>query len=95
MSYDLINLHFSIIGKSYRIGGDEFACIIPTQDTVIFEQACSDFDESIRKYNDNLYYSLGIALGSVIYDPAHDKTVKLMMHRADRNMYKAKNKIIS
>jgi diguanylate cyclase (GGDEF)-like protein len=94
-SYNLIDQHFGTIGKSYRIGGDEFACIIPTQDTVIFEQACSDFDESIKKYNDNLYYPLGIALGSVIYDPVHDKTVKLMMHRADTNMYKAKRSTIN
>ncbi len=95
MSYNLINQHFSIIGKSYRIGGDEFACIIPTQDTEVFEKACSNFDESIRKYNEKLYYPLGIALGSVIYDPLHDKTVKLMMHRADKNMYIAKRNTVN
>ena len=95
MSYNLINQHFSIIGKSYRIGGDEFAVIVPTQDSEIFETACLDFDESIKQYNEKLYYPLGIALGSVIYDPVHDKTVKLMMHRADTNMYIAKRNTIN
>lgn len=90
ISYDLIHKHFKHLGKTYRIGGDEFACIITDDKEVEFEKSCVLFHESIVEINKTIRYPIGIALGSVTYDPTLDTAVKKMMHRADTNMYEAK-----
>lgn len=90
ISYNLISKHFSHLGQSYRLGGDEFAIIILDDDACMFESACKVFTKSIATNNKYIHYPIGIALGSVTYDPNLDTSVKNMMHRADTNMYQAK-----
>jgi len=91
-AYELINKHFRHLGKTYRIGGDEFACIIVHDVYEEFKKSCDAFENSIVEENKRLTYPIGIALGSVTYDPERDTAVKTMMHRADVNMYEAKKK---
>jgi len=91
-AYELINKHFRHLGKTYRIGGDEFACIITHDVYEEFKKSCDAFENSIVEENKLLTYPIGIAFGSVTYDPELDTAVKTMMHRADVNMYEAKKK---
>lgn len=94
-TYELINSHFGDIGKTYRIGGDEFACIITNDAPESFQKSCEMFSSSIIEENKYTPYLFGISLGSVTYDPTHDTVVKKMMHRADVNMYRAKKESIN
>lgn len=91
-AYELITRHFCHLGKTYRIGGDEFACIIIEDVYETFKTSCELLENSIIEENMSLTYPIGIALGSVTYDPELDTAVKEMMHRADINMYQAKKK---
>ncbi len=91
-AYELITKHFRHLGKTYRIGGDEFACIIIEDVYEAFKTSCESLENSIIEENKSLTYPIGIALGSVTYDPELDIAVKTMMHRADVNMYEAKKK---
>lgn len=91
-AYELITKHFSHLGKTYRIGGDEFACIIIHDVDEAFTQSCESLEKNIIEDNKSLTYPMGIALGSVTYDSERDTAVKKMIHRADVNMYQAKKK---
>lgn len=90
-TYDLIHKHFQPIGKSYRIGGDEFACIIVDSTETKYEIIKSALLAEVEAVNKNTPYQFGIALGSVTYNNKLDNTVSRFMHRADTQMYLEKN----
>lgn len=89
-AYWVIHDSFSQLGKSYRIGGDEFAVIIQNYTPVEFNQACEDFYLNILRMDGQTHYPFSIAFGSVMYDASIDTTAEKMMHRADKSMYHEK-----
>lgn len=89
-AYSLINTHFGHLGATYRIGGDEFACLIFNHSYGDYAKACATFEQSTRTLNAKKIYVFSIAYGSVQYNSKLDTTSEKMMHRADVRMYQEK-----
>ncbi|NLI13768.1 MAG: diguanylate cyclase [Peptococcaceae bacterium] len=73
-----------------RIGGDEFAILLPQSDEETVEAVCCRVREAIKKYNDNdagltLSMSMGIAVANIA--PAN---MGSLFKEADDNMYREK-----
>lgn len=90
-AYAIISDNFKSVGKSYRIGGDEFAIIVKQSDKEALKALYDKLHHAIKAYDDTVKYAFDIAYGSVHYDASIDKTAKKLFHRADRNMYIEKN----
>lgn len=88
IAYEVINNHFKILGETYRIGGDEFACIILKGTDLDYSRISQKFLKNIASINQEKPYPFGIAIGSVKYDD--DLSAKHLMHRADIKMYEFK-----
>lgn len=88
IAYEVINDHFKPLGETYRIGGDEFACIILEGSDLEYNRISQAFLKNISNINQEKPYPFGIAIGSVKYDK--DISAKHLMHRADIKMYEFK-----
>lgn len=90
-AYQLIHNHFKSIGRTYRIGGDEFASLVEANelDIRLAEEALR---EHVNEFAIRQTYDFGIAIGRVKYE--NDLSMISMMHRADIHMYEDK-KIVS
>lgn len=94
MAYECISDAFGKIGKCYRIGGDEYACLIQNNATVEvdYEHSKQGFINCVQKTNQTLDYPFGIAFGEVVYNQQRHGSVKEMMYFADQKMYEDKQK---
>lgn len=81
---------FSDTGKCYRIGGDEFAALLPDGTQTLFENHLERLNQFLKTASIQLPYDLGVAVGSVCFDPYLDDNIKVFMHRADMKMYENK-----
>jgi diguanylate cyclase (GGDEF)-like protein len=90
-AYKIIEKCFEDYGKSYRIGGDEFAVLIEDSSELTFDTLLDNLYKRSCEHNRLASYPFSIAYGYVIYDPKADQTAEKMMHRADSNMYYEKN----
>ena len=79
------------MGKTYRIGGDEFTTLLRDITIESLEERmlklCS-IAEKIKIKGFQLTFSYGMA----VFDPDIDDTVHSALNRADANMYLYKNK---
>jgi len=89
-AYKCIEMHFEPLGKCYRIGGDEFACLIEAEDKETFFKIFKNFKKSIEKENRRFDFPFNIASGYVFYNFKKDRSPKEFIQRADREMYKDK-----
>ncbi len=89
--YNIIKQTFGQYGTVYRIGGDEFACLVTSLDHLAFEELKKEFEELVLKSNDEKEYHFGLSIGSSIYDE-HDQTPEDLVERADQLMYEYKRK---
>ena len=91
----IISSAFEDIGKTYRIGGDEFCIILKNID----ENTCKDhlihMNQMINDYNVSKTspFSLQIAYGYATYDKTMDKNLTETRARADALMYEMKFKM--
>lgn len=90
--YQIMNLTFGTKGTVYRVGGDEFACVIETADKLLYETLLNDFNAKLEDFNNNNEYQITISLGSALFDNLIDSKPSDMIKRADENMYSDKNK---
>ncbi len=82
----------------FRTGGDEFVAIIFDVNISELNALCEGFNGIIANHNAETKerpYSISIAYGYAIYNPAKDKCYMDTYNRADEEMYKHKNKIKS
>lgn len=86
-AFKCIQSAFGHYGKSYRIGGDEFACIVYDCSDLVYENILKNLSESFEIESSALPYTLGVAVGNVIFDPEIDHHFNDFMHRADMKMY--------
>ncbi len=75
-------------GKSYRISGDEFACIIYNTDEKILEEYRSKINQILIESSKNKPYNIILALGTKIYDCNENFTE--FYRKVDIEMYKHK-----
>lgn len=76
----------------YRIGGDEFAVILPGHASFASYESCiHNMKLLIDEYNEsNPDYPLSIAYGSAHFTPGVDTSLNDTLKRADKEMYKKK-----
>ncbi len=74
----------------YRIGGDEFACVLPDMSDREFEAALKVFHENVEAVNLKSEYVFSIAIGYGIYDPERWLDFDSFSHHVDELMYQNK-----
>jgi len=83
-AYRLIHNHLRSIGKTYRIGGDEFASLVEATDFDI-KLAEESLRKHIKVFSKSQAYDFGIAIGRVKY--SDNMSIRTMMNHADLQMY--------
>lgn len=90
-AYYCIKSEFGQIGTCYRIGGDEFTCIIKNVSEEQIEKAVVKLQEKIVECCVNQPHSFSIAVGFAKYDKNNDLNFEATCFRADQLMYENKN----
>jgi diguanylate cyclase (GGDEF)-like protein/PAS domain S-box-containing protein len=90
LTAELIRRSFREGDLLFRIGGDEFAVILPNSELSIVEQACHRIRKSVQTYNDEneefpLSLSLGFAVGA-----KSEANISEVFKEADDGMYREK-----
>jgi diguanylate cyclase (GGDEF)-like protein len=91
--YHIINSVFGEQGVCYRIGGDEFSCLLNNISDEVYHKKANIFIEKLKAYNDQRSYPIGISFGSATYNEEFDIKPKDLVKRADEQMYKAKDNL--
>ncbi|MCR4717065.1 MAG: GGDEF domain-containing protein [Lachnospiraceae bacterium] len=81
---------FDRVGKTYRIGGDEFVVFIEKCDEYKLMQRLALFQRLVSEQDKHLEFSFMVASGYAIFDPKQDKTFEDTVKRADLQMYARK-----
>ncbi len=89
-TYELINETFNDIGETYRVGGDEFACIILSENQDMYDKKVAELHKRIKELQPTIPYALKIANGSALYDPKVKESFSDVLSRADKQMYQNK-----
>lgn len=94
LAFECIDKTFGRVGKCYRIGGDEFACLLSGRkcDETVYEQLKIALNRCVEKVDETLPYDFGISYGETIYDSGQDQCCITMMYRADQKMYEDKKR---
>ncbi len=85
--YMVINNVFSKHGVCYRIGGDEFACILEGITHETYEAMVDVFKETIGGIAEGRGYQVRISVGQAVFDRRTDTKPSDLMKRADADMY--------
>ncbi|MBR1623450.1 MAG: diguanylate cyclase, partial [Pseudobutyrivibrio sp.] len=89
---DIFSKVYGRYGNCYRIGGDEFCCIIPAGNHVNIDKLKNLFLAKI--YNANIegehIFNIAVAIGSARYDSDQDGDFRSLVKRADSYMYENK-----
>jgi diguanylate cyclase (GGDEF)-like protein len=89
--YKIIESTFGQYGTVYRIGGDEFACLVTNLDDDTYHSLTNEFQEKVKKVNAEKAYHFGLSMGSSIFQ-IEDKLPEDLVARADQEMYDHKEK---
>ena len=82
---------FGKLGNCYRMGGDEFYCLIPKGGLSACKEQKAVMDKLVEEYNSNSSdITMGIACGYARYDKRMDYDLNATAKRADALMYKNK-----
>ncbi len=89
---NILKNNFSDVSSCYRIGGDEFVCVMnfPIEESLI-QKKIETVKKDIMNANPDFPFHLSMAIGYAIYDSNKDKNVDDTVKRADREMYLIKN----
>lgn len=89
--YELINSVFGRQGSCYRIGGDEFSCLLKNESYVEYNIKINQLIEKLEVHNADQKYSIHISHGIASYDEKLDFKPSDLVKRADQKMYEQKN----
>lgn len=92
LAYKCIQQSFCEYGSCYRIGGDEFACIIQGEAVDLFPQRLELFRRLVDEAAAETEYKFGVAIGFAHSDKQNYKDVKSFLSYADAMMYACKRK---
>lgn len=81
---------FSRKATCYRIGGDEFVCLVKSKNKKNIEKSIHDFYKKCERENKKCPYEFGAAVGYALFDEEKDRHIKDTIHRADSAMYTTK-----
>lgn len=85
--FELIESNFGGFGSCYRIGGDEFSCLVLGMDDLSYKTMTMAFRSDIQAYDETLPYDFRISMGTSVYQDGIDRNPDSMMKRADDDMY--------
>ena len=88
-TYTCIQDAFGSLGTCYRMGGDEFLSLLPSEDSEALARATEQFREQVRILGMQRDYPFSVALGSSVYhrgEQAFDRIMEL----SDEKMYENK-----
>lgn len=90
-AYEAAMIIFGPYGHCYRIGGDEFACIINDISATDVDIAIVCFHETLKDVSKPLPFEVTVSVGYATYHHNTEETIDQMIQRADLEMYKQKN----
>jgi len=85
--FKMIQAIFEDIGSCYRIGGDEFACVVFDTNNETYQERVEKLREEINTFSKELNYVFRISIGTSVIDMKHDEFPESMITRADEDMY--------
>jgi diguanylate cyclase (GGDEF)-like protein len=74
----------------YRMGGDEFICIINETEYKYYHDFVGKVEQLIHNININKPYDIQMAMGTGIYTHNENETFEELMHKVDLQMYENK-----
>lgn len=87
-AYNCICEIFDRLGTCYRMGGDEFACIIKNTDKLDFDSLLADFNKKVAAINQTTKYVFEIAVGYDLLTTKLDMdSLEKLYINADHKMY--------
>jgi len=86
-AYDLMKETFGKHGKCYRMGGDEFVCIIESESIEDVQIMIRTFEERCNKFNASAIYKFCVSVGVAKFESHMDKSVDEVLSEADKQMY--------
>lgn len=86
-TFNIISKAFLEKGKSYRIGGDEFALLLRHVDDESYESVLRALREQLAKTSKDLPYVLDVGVGSAIYSQQEWQNFTAFYHHVDLLMY--------
>ncbi|MCD4827571.1 MAG: diguanylate cyclase [Acholeplasmataceae bacterium] len=89
--YEIINSVFGKHGTCYRIGGDEFSCLLKNESLVEYNKKIKVLMEKIEIHNSDKEYTVSISHGLANYNEKEDFKPSDLIKRADKKMYEQKN----
>ncbi len=91
---DMIAKNFNKLGKTYRVGGDEFVVIVADCENISFEPYFDALHNDMAKYNRKTnQFPIQIAYGMAIYSSTMDRSLEDTYGRADKAMYQNKKRL--
>ena len=93
-SAEIIRNTFGTIGNCYRMGGDEFYCLIPQGGKASCREQQSAMERMVDEYNAKSQdVTIAIACGFARYDNRIDYDLNSTAKRADQLMYQNKEEM--
>jgi len=90
LTASLIKMSFREEDLIFRIGGDEFAIILPKSELPVVEQACNRIRKSVERYNvENEEFPLSLSMGFAVSEKTNVNLDKVFKE-ADDGMYRQK-----
>lgn len=92
LTYNCINESFGKYGSCYRIGGDEFACILREDAVDVFPKRLELFKQLVSEAAAKTEYHFGVAIGYAHSENERHHDIKSFLSHADAMMYICKRK---
>jgi diguanylate cyclase (GGDEF)-like protein len=90
LCYDTMSEILENSGVCYRIGGDEFACILNTTDPARYQRILARVRKTLADIERELPYKLELAIGSDVFVPDEGVRLEGFIHHVDQLMYENK-----
>lgn len=91
LAYRCITAAFTNVGTCYRIGGDEYACIVCSAAEKTMDGCFNKLDELVRQSQEKVPYDFGISYGKGIFDPKTED-FRTFFVDVDKRLYANKEK---
>jgi len=85
--FQLISDIFGEEGTCYRIGGDEFACLVKYMDHKAYQAKSRKLRDEVQVFSKELSYPFRISIGTAAFHETVDLSPKDLIKRADDDMY--------
>jgi len=92
-TYNVLSKNFAKIGKTYRIGGDEFAVIIKNVNRDEVNQIIEQVKRDVELIAEKRPYDFSVSIGIAEYDISVDADINATSVRADHKMYDDKKRL--